>query len=569
MAISKHVTEFAGYPVEEYDPVVGILLPVMPRRVFRPGDGKSDQFWAIALEGDHHTVQSGTVGTDRQTKTRKFPTREAAQANYRKLVAEKVAAGFVVALPAREFQLVEGKSAKFWAIEVKGSHYTVRFGRIGTAGQMQTKELASGAEARRACQKLIAEKTAKGYTEKAPVAGSLREALFSAMADNPEDKASRMALLDYLGEQGEQLPTIAYRVNGNGTIGPLESFLADPAVALVQALVIGFCFAEGGEGSDEVVEALVSARERLPHVRALFLGDITYRENEISWINQSDLTGLLRAFPELEHFRARGGGSLALHKFEHENLRSLAFEASNLPREVVQAVGASSLPALEHLELWLGTEEYGANTTVADLKGILAGKTLPALRYLGLRNSEITDDIACALAQAPILVRLRVLDLSLGTLSDRGAEALLAIPASRNAPVPAGGAARARTFHFQDDKSDKFWSIELKGKSFTVNFGKVGGKGQSQIKDFADPTQAQKEHDKLVREKVGKGYVETTPAAQALGLASLEKLDIHHHYVSPALVKRLEALGIQVDAGEPREAEEEDDDVYRYVAHSE
>jgi predicted DNA-binding WGR domain protein len=428
MVISKHVTEFAGYAVEEYDPAVGIVLPVMPRRDFRPADG-SDQFWAISLEGDRLTVGSGPVGTAGKTKTKKFKTREAAQADYRKLVAEKVDSAHVEVLPAREFQLVEGKSAKFWAIEVVGSNYTVRFGRIGTAGQTQTKELDTPAEARGAARKLIAEKLAKGYTEKAQ-AGSLAAALFSAVADNPADEASRMALLDYLAEQGAPYQPVANRVSGEGTVDPLEIFLADPAVGLVQALVIGFCFGEDSdEGSEEVVEALVGARDRLPNLRALFLGDITYHENEISWINQSDLTGLLKAFPQLEQFRARGGGDLALRKFGHPHLKSLAFEASNLPREVVRAIGASSLPALEHLELWLGTSSYGADTTVADLKNILAGKPTPALRYLGLRNSEIADDIAQALAKSPFLERLRILDLSLGTLGDRGAEALLANPA--------------------------------------------------------------------------------------------------------------------------------------------
>ena len=41
-------------------------------------------------------------------------------------------------------------------------------------------------------------------------------------------------------------------------------------------------------------------------------------------------------------------------------------------------------------------------------------------------------------------------------------------------------------------------------------------------------------------------------------LAGLERLDIHHHYVSPALVERLQALGIQVDAGEPQVEDAED-----------
>jgi uncharacterized protein (TIGR02996 family) len=437
MAISQHVTEFAGYPVEEYDPAVGILLPVMPRRELRAVavEGSFDQFWAITLEGDRHTIESGTIGTEGRKKTKKFKTSEAARADYRKLIAEKVAAGFGPALLPRELQLVAGKSAKFWAIDVQGNSFTVRFGRIGTEGQTQTKEFESPAEAHRAAQKLIAEKLAKGYTEKAPAAGSLLGAFYSALEANPDDQAARMALADYLSEQGIEPPAVAWRVSGEkeeGSPEPLKAFLADPALGLVQALVIGWCF--GGvddvyENSSEVVKALVNARERLSNLRALFLGDITYDENEISWINQSDLTGLLTAFPQLEHFRARGGTGLALKKFKHEHLKSLTFEAGGLPRKVVRAIGESSLPALEHLELWLGTEEYGADTTVADLKGILAGKGMPALRYLGLRNSEIADDIAQALAKSPLLERIRILDLSLGTLGDRGAQALLEIPA--------------------------------------------------------------------------------------------------------------------------------------------
>jgi predicted DNA-binding WGR domain protein len=485
MAISEHVTEFAGFPVREYDPAVGILLPIMPRRELHPADGTSDQFWAITLEGDHHVVETGTIGKEGRKKTKKFKTPEAARDDYRKLIAEKVAAGFAPALPAREFELVAGKSAKFWAIEVRGASTTVHFGRIGTEGQTQTKEMGSSDEARKAYHKLIAEKTAKGYTEKTSEAGSLIGALYAALAANPEDRASLMALSDYLTEQGAEPDPVTYRVRSDeGAAGPLKAFLADPAVGLVQALVVGWCFGMDGGDSSEVVEALVKASDRLPNLKALFLGEITYDENEISWINQCDLTGLLKAFPQLEHFRARGGSGLALKKLKHENLRSLTLEASNLSRKVVQAVGASSLPALEHLELWLGTSEYGADTKAADLKGILSGKPTPALRYLGLRNSEIADDIARALAKSALLERIRVLDLSLGTLGDRGAEALLAIPA----------------------------------------------------------------------------------------LARLEKLDIHHHYVSDALVKRLEGLGIEVDASDANEPEDvggENEEGYRYVVHSE
>jgi predicted DNA-binding WGR domain protein len=87
-----------------------------------------------------------------------------------------------------------------------------------------------------------------------------------------------------------------------------------------------------------------------------------------------------------------------------------------------------------------------------------------------------------------------------------------------------------RTFVFTDDKSNKFWNIELDGSRFTVTFGKVGTKGQTQTKEFADEGQARKAHDKLVAEKLGKGYVETTarppvsssPVQEAFEAALLE-----------------------------------------------
>jgi predicted DNA-binding WGR domain protein len=65
----------------------------------------------------------------------------------------------------REFHLREGSSDKFWAITVDGTEFTVEFGRAGTKGQSQTKQFTSEADARAAADKLIAEKTKKGYAE--------------------------------------------------------------------------------------------------------------------------------------------------------------------------------------------------------------------------------------------------------------------------------------------------------------------------------------------------------------------------------------------------------------------
>ena len=63
----------------------------------------------------------------------------------------------------QRYELVAGASAKFWEVGREGGTVTVRFGRIGAAGQAQVKTFddVAAAEAHRA--KLVAEKTKKGY----------------------------------------------------------------------------------------------------------------------------------------------------------------------------------------------------------------------------------------------------------------------------------------------------------------------------------------------------------------------------------------------------------------------
>jgi len=59
---------------------------------------------------------------------------------------------------------------------------------------------------------------------------------------------------------------------------------------------------------------------------------------------------------------------------------------------------------------------------------------------------------------------------------------------------------------FKDGKSDKFWSIDVNGKSFTVVYGKTGTAGQTSTKEFDTEEKCLKEAEKLVKEKLSKGY---------------------------------------------------------------
>ncbi len=261
------------------------------------------------------------------------------------------------------------------------------------------------------------------------------------------------------------------------------AFLQTPGAEEIPGLVVGTWDRSGAseDTSETVVEVLVAASNRLLNLRAIFLGDIISEESEISWIQQTDVSPLFAAYPSLEHFCVRGGNGLSLGRLRHAHLASLVIQSGGLPASVVREVAAADLPALTHLELWLGDEGYGGDASIDDLGPILMGDRFPRLSYLGLRDSERADDIAIAVAQAPVLERIEILDLSLGTLSDTGAAALLNSPAVRR----------------------------------------------------------------------------------------LRRLDIHHHYCSPATVRQLEELGIEVDASDPQEPDEYDGELHRYVAVSE
>ncbi len=67
----------------------------------------------------------------------------------------------------RRFEFTEGRSQKFWEIRVQDNSVTTTWGRIGSDGQTKTKSFADHAAARAAADKLIAEKTSKGYVEAA------------------------------------------------------------------------------------------------------------------------------------------------------------------------------------------------------------------------------------------------------------------------------------------------------------------------------------------------------------------------------------------------------------------
>ncbi len=245
-----------------------------------------------------------------------------------------------------------------------------------------------------------------------------------------------LPIVNFAPDQGLPDPARqAYRIGDWETklADRLDAFLQQPDVAEVRALVIG------GEQDDvpvhegygNVLAALIGAAPKLRNLAAIFIGEITFEECEISWIRQADYSGFLKAFPGLKHLQIRGADGLALGAIDHAKLETLIVESGGLPASVIQSVANATLPALTHLELWLGDENYGFDGSIEDVATLLDPGRFPRLRHLGLVDSEIADEVAVLVASSPILDRLETLDLSQGTLGDEGAEALLASPSIR------------------------------------------------------------------------------------------------------------------------------------------
>lgn len=527
----------------------------MSFREFEYADGKSFKFWKVELEGENVTTRYGRIGTTGQETVKSYGTDEKAQKAYDKLVAEKLGKGYVektsggAAKPAkaekkesgkkettkkatgaketgkkdepaaagaapagvREFEYADGKSFKFWNVELQGENVVTRYGRIGAAGQETVKSYGTADKALKAYEKLVTEKVSKGYVEKTsggaakPAKGAAKKDTSAAASSDGELSPMFFAttrdgdfdlLTNFIGERvtefregkrikGKSVVRIRVSYDEEGDDEPdfekrLQAFLESDLAAETRGLVLGCYDMEGGTTSSDAYKPLIKFKDRLPNLKALFLGDILQEEMEISWINHSDVSDILDAFPNLEMLRIRGASGLEFSKPKHAKLRALAIEAGGLPAKVVAQICRAKFPELEYLELWLGTPGYDGDCRVNDLQPILKGKAFPKLKYLGLRNSEIADDIAAVLPNSPVVDQLDILDLSLGNLSDVGANALL----------------------------------QLDGKS-------------------------------------------------------LQRLDLHHHYITKPVQKKLKQLPFPVDLNDTKTVDEEDEWSGRFISVSE
>jgi uncharacterized protein (TIGR02996 family) len=513
----------------------------MPRYEF--SEGTSNKFWEIKLDGKSFTTTYGKIGTDGQTTIKTFKSEAEAKKEADKITAEKVKKGYQLAggggggrsaadhdddddaddaddkpatKPAkastaggasgakpgeRYFEFVEGTSSKFWAISMDSAAVKTRYGKIGTDGQATLKEFDNKAAAFKEFDKLVAEKTKKGYEEKAGDGGGgggggaaekRNPDLEKAILADPNDKDAYMVYADWLQGQGDPRgELIALQIAGKDKaakalldkhadyfLGPLadhvmcydgdlgnnarenskawveenqQAFLwkfgyihrlrlahdsyaneeFEGSLAEVLELVLrhpsgrfitDLSFMSNGDPNENDLQDLLDiiAKKGMPTVRNIRIGD---NVDQISWYKVGKLGKVWKAVPNLEvlHIEA---GEFDLGTIDAPNLKKAIFHTGGLSKASGKSIAAASWPKIEFLDVYYGDDDYGGDCTVKEAQALLDRSDLKSLTHLGLRNARFADELCKVLSNGKLLKQLEELDLSLGCMTDEGAQLL-------------------------------------------------------------------------------------------------------------------------------------------------
>ncbi len=210
---------------------------------------------------------------------------------------------------------------------------------------------------------------------------------------------------------------------GAGTM--VAEILEDPEFAELTDVVIGDWGNAWEDDCQEIIDGIVEHADRFSHIDSLFIGDMDYECCEVSWIMQGDYSRLWAAMPQLRSLTIKGSTDLALGKISHENLEELTIICGGLPEDVLMAIQEAHLPNLRKLLLYLGIDNYGFDGDADRIRTFLEKSDFPKLVYLGLTDSEIQDELAEVVLESKYISRIRTLDLSMGSLTDKGGELLL------------------------------------------------------------------------------------------------------------------------------------------------
>lgn len=212
---------------------------------------------------------------------------------------------------------------------------------------------------------------------------------------------------------------------GKGPSVMVEEILADPEFAGVTDLTIGSWGSAYEDDCQPIIDGIVENAERFSHIEKLFIGDMDFEECEVSWIMQGNYGKLWAALPGLKELTIKGSTELGLGEIIHENLEALTIICGGLPTEIIEEIERARLPKLKKLLLYIGSDNYGFDGNADTIRRFLENADFPELEYLGIVDSEIQDELTEAVLESKFMGQIHTLDLSCGTLSDKGGKLLL------------------------------------------------------------------------------------------------------------------------------------------------
>lgn len=298
------------------------------------------------------------------------------------------------------FIFQDEKSQKFWIIKNEALKITTHYGRIGTNGQIKTKDLETQEETDKEFSKLINQKVKKGYIE------TNQENIF-----NSKDESKRYFLsLDDVWDDGKGVNDFILKIKN------------DKKITTYKHITIGMW---GEDSCQPILDYFSENKDTFINLETLFIGDIDSEECEVSWIEQGDYTEIFKTLTNLKKIKIKGSNNLKLSQISHEHLEHLEIICGGLPKNIFYELSKSNLPNLKTLVLYIGIDSYGFDGSIEDIKLILKKDLFPSLENLELVNSDIENEIVQEIVNCNLLSQLKTVSFSYGGLSDIGGETLL------------------------------------------------------------------------------------------------------------------------------------------------
>jgi uncharacterized protein (TIGR02996 family) len=304
-------------------------------------------------------------------------------------------------MPLYEFK--EGSSNKFWEITLSGNSFTTRWGKIGTKGQEKTQSFSNPIEARREYEKLVSEKTKKGYELVDDKGG----------AEEKEESGDTSSLTKRNPELEEAIDKAPNHLEPYLVYGDWLQREGDPRGELVALQ----CAAQEAEG-EEATKLKRQASALVRKYKEYLLGELADKED-----NEVDIEW---------QFGFIKSARLAVGDYDSD------FDIAEAVKQLL------ALPSARFLrELTFGMADFDGENSYDNLLDVLAELRCPTLQKLFIGDFEYPDETEISWTQLGNIEPLYKTFPNLRSLKLRGGQLetgkSILLPELRELTVESGG----------------------------------------------------------------------------------------------------------------------------------